>query len=171
MTSLADVVVRDANGTQIRLGDVIDRPTIVDRVRYYGCAPCRQFLQRLAEHAPTIEAAGGQVIAVGPRAAHQARALEEALGVSLYLDPHHHLAETIGQPRMSLVRFVLDVRGWWRWLRTFWRQRAITGGWWELPAVLVVDAEAEIQWAYFGRYLGDYPPLPVVLERLERLAS
>jgi hypothetical protein len=36
MTTVADVVLADPDGTTVRLGPLLDRPTIVVRVRYFG---------------------------------------------------------------------------------------------------------------------------------------
>ena len=36
MTNLSDLVVFDPAGASVRLGDVVDRPTVIDLVRYYG---------------------------------------------------------------------------------------------------------------------------------------
>lgn len=36
MTTATDVVLTDPDGTNVRLGPLLDRPTIVVRVRYFG---------------------------------------------------------------------------------------------------------------------------------------
>lgn len=172
MTSLSSVALQTPDGEVVRLGDLVDRPTVIDIVRYYGCAPCRAQLHALASHHDGIRAEGGAVLAVGPRAAYQARLLQQRRGIPfpLLLDQDHNLTRALGMHRQSLLRFIFDVRAWWRWLRAFLRhgQGVITGGWWEVPAIVVVDAEAQVAWKHLGRSIGDYPPLEETLAALDR---
>jgi hypothetical protein len=166
MIDLSDIVLKDADGRPVRLGDVIDRPTVIDRVRYYGCAPCRSFLRGLADRSSRLEDGGAGALGVGPHAAYQARGLQrDGIDFPLLLDPDHRLAAAIGQGRMPLWRFILDVRGWVRWWRAFLRSRqgVITGGWWELPAVIVTDEHARVRWTHHGRFIGDYPDVDQVV--------
>jgi hypothetical protein len=169
MIDLSHLVLSDAHGSAVTLGDVIDRPTVIDRVRYYGCAPCRSFLRGLSERTDALETAGAGALGIGPSAAYQARALERrGIGFPLLLDPEHRFAAAIGQGRMPLWRFLLDVRGWGRWWRALPRsgQGVITGGWWELPAVVITDERARVRWAHLGRHIGDYPDVDEVITRL-----
>jgi len=36
MTDLSDLLVFEPTGESVRLGDVVDRPTVIDLVRYFG---------------------------------------------------------------------------------------------------------------------------------------
>jgi hypothetical protein len=36
MTDLSDLVISDPAGTSVRLGDIVDKPTVAGLVRYYG---------------------------------------------------------------------------------------------------------------------------------------
>lgn len=172
---LSDIRLFDPGGEVIRLGDVIDRPTVIDLVRYYGCAPCRQYLMRLADEHPRIRQQGGDVLGVGPRASYQARLLIERGRVPfrLLLDPDHALGTAIGLGRQSFWHFITDLRAWRRWLRAFFRsgQGLVSGGWWELPAIIVIDADCRLRWSYLGRSMGDYPPLETTLAELERVMA
>lgn len=175
VVDLSAVAVTDPEGREFRLGDLVDRPTIIDLVRYYGCAPCRHQLAQLATVYPSITSRGGAVLGIGPRAAYQARLLStrRRIPFGLYLDPDHGAARAIGLGRQSLLRFVFDLRAWWRWLKGFVRvgQGAITGGWWEVPAIVVVDAQCRVQWLYLGDSIGDYPPLTETLAHLDRVLA
>jgi hypothetical protein len=171
MNDLSTIELRDPDGATVRLGDIIDRPTVIDLVRYYGCAPCRKMLNDLSGEYGRITQRGGDVIGVGPRAAYQATALRRdgAVPFELLLDPDHHLARAIELGRQSLLRFIFDVKAWRRWLRAArtTRQGLITGGWWEVPAIVVVDSSCRVSWVHRGTSIGDYPPLSSVLEALE----
>lgn len=173
MIDLSDVEVLDPDGSAHRLGDLVDRPAIVDMVRYYGCAPCRDQLVVLQRHAEQIEATGGMLLAIGPAAAYQAQLLAERTGIGfpLLLDPAHEVVRRTGMHRQSLIRFVFDLRAWLRWLRAFFRrgQGRIVGAYWETPAILVLDEHARVRWSHLGRSIGDYPPIETTLEELRRI--
>ena len=77
LISLADITLRTTAGELVRLGQLVERPTILVIPRYYGCLPCRDYLLRLSERLDQVEARGGA--AVG--ADHQARWLMEEKGV------------------------------------------------------------------------------------------
>jgi len=169
MIDLSTIVVADSAGEPVRIGEIVDRPTMVDVVRYYGCPPCRLFLDQIAERMPQIEAAGGGALGIGPRAAYQAAGLQRrGIPFPLLLDPAHHVGRAVGLRRQSLLRFVFDLRAWGRWLRAFLRkgQGMVTGGWWEVPAVLVLDADARVVWAHRGRSIGDYPSIDESMQQL-----
>lgn len=173
VTNLAEISLHDPDGAEVRLGDIITRPTIIIHVRYYGCAPCIVQLKELSSRYDEIRASGAEVVGVGPRAAYQARILTRRRHIAfpLLLDADHRVAAAFGLKRQSLLRFVFDVTAWWRWLRAFVRsgQGVITGGWWEVPAIAAVDAKGEIAWVHRGRSIGDYPPLSDVLDHLTRV--
>lgn len=165
--NLSDFTMTDPDGVPVRFGDLVDRVTVIDLVRYYGCAPCRAFLGEMVDRGDEIAAMGARRVGIGPHAAYQARSLKKhGIDFPLLLDPDHHVSKAIEIPRQSLLRFVFDVRGWWRWLRALGsaRQGAITGGWWELPAVIIVDEHCDVVWVHRGRFIGDYPRLDQVLE-------
>lgn len=169
---LSDVRIRDAGGTPSRIGDLIDRPTIIDLVRYYGCAPCRVHLGQLSRHFDEVRDMGGEIIAVGPAAPYQVDLLvRSGVPFRMYLDPERELAAGIDLGRKSLIGFIADLRGWARWVLSLFRggrQGAITAGWAELPAVIVVDAASRVRWVHRGRFLGDYPPIERTVDELRR---
>jgi hypothetical protein len=172
MVSLAELALEDAAGAPVRLGDVVDRPTVVDLVRYYGCAPCRAQLAVLADRHQEITERGGAVLGIGPAAPYQAALLaRRGMPFPLLLDPGRSVGAAIGLPRQSLTRFVFDVRGWWRWLASWFRrgrQGATTAGWGELPAVLVLDAQCRVEWVHRGEHLGENPAIEATLAALDR---
>jgi len=172
---LSAIELLDGDGRTVRLGDIIDRPTVIDLVRYYGCAPCRAQLVMLSDRFTEVQDLGANAMGIGPAAAYQARLLLDRHDIPfpLLLDPHHHVATAVGLHRQSLLRFVFDVRAWWRWLRAFLGQGQgkITGAYWETPGILIVDAAARVRWAYRGRSIGDYPPFDVVMDELRTVTG
>lgn len=100
--------------------------------------------------------------------------MAESVPFKLYLDPDQLVNRRIGSRGQSLVRFIFNLPAWWRYLKAFlagnW-QRRITGHYSNVPAICVVDADAEVTYSHTGTGIGDYPPLQTVLDALESLAS
>jgi peroxiredoxin len=84
--ALADIVLPDHEGNEVRLGDLwSEAPVAVVWVRHYGCVHCRSHAVQLQEAGPEFNDAGVRVVLVGqatPRqAAHFRRRLEIDLPV------------------------------------------------------------------------------------------
>jgi prostamide/prostaglandin F2alpha synthase len=83
---LADIVLPDHDGNDVRLGDLwSEEPVALVWVRHYGCVHCRSHAVELEGARPEFDAAGVRVVLVGqatPRqAAHFRRRLEIDLPV------------------------------------------------------------------------------------------
>ncbi len=159
--ALAEIRVQDAEGKEIRLGDLVDRATILVIPRYYGCLPCRGYLRQVGDRLDELERAGVGVLAVSVGAPHQARWLVGEYGIEfpLLLDPDRRVYDALDLPRRWWV--VLNPRGWWNYARAIFRgnrQGAIVEPT-QLPGLAVLDADANAVWVHRGRALGDYPPL------------
>jgi peroxiredoxin len=172
-TPLADVRVREIDGREVRLGDLIERPTVLVVPRYYGCLPCRDYLAQVSRRYDEIEAAGGAAIGVSVGTTHQARWLSEERGIDfpLLVDAERHLYDALDLPKKWWV--ALNPRGWVSY------GRAITHGERQgkviepnqLPGLAVLDADANAELIYRGRALGDYPPLDQVLAELATMVA
>lgn len=101
MTSLAGITVQDADGADVRLGALIARPTIIVVPRYYGCLPCRDYLQQVSDHLDEVEAAGAAALGISVGAAHQARWLMEEQGIRfpLLVDRERRFYDAIDLPQ------------------------------------------------------------------------
>ncbi len=128
-------------------------------------------LAQLAAAHPDIVEQGGDVLGVAPAAPYQATHLREtSIPYDLLLDPGHRLGRRLGMGTRSLAGFLVDVRGWGRYVGALARHRRqgrITQGPGVLPAIAVVDADAAVTYLYRGTGIADYPPLDVVLDALE----
>jgi hypothetical protein len=156
---------------EVRLGDVVDRPTIVVIPRYYGCLPCRDYLEQVSQRYDEVQAAGGSALGVSVGAEHQARWLMEERGIRfpLLLDPDRRLYEAINLPRRWWVS--LNPRGWWNYTRALARGgrqgRIIEPN--QRPGLVLLDRDGQAAWIHRGRALGHYPQLDRVLDELGRL--
>ncbi len=171
--ALAEIEVQTAEGATIRLGSLVDRPTILVIPRYYGCLPCRDYLRQVSAGLDQVEDAGGAAIGVSVGAAHQARWLIEEKGIRfpLLVDPERRVYDALDLPRKWWVG--LNPRGWWNYARAIARGnrqgKIIEPN--QLPGLALLDADADAVWIHRGRALGDYPKLDVVMDRLESLTS
>ncbi len=172
-SSLSAIAVHDLDGRDIALGELIDRPTVIVVPRYYGCLPCRDYLQQVSDRYDEVQAAGAAALGVSVGADHQARWLMDEQGIRfpLLLDPDRHLYVAIDLPRRWWVG--LNPRGWVNYARAIRRgsrQGAIVSPN-QLPGLVVVDQDARPRSIHRGRALGDYPPLDSVLGELGQAAK
>lgn len=165
---LADVVIEAVDAGAMRLGDVVDRPTVLVIPRYYGCLPRRGYLREVSERLGEVEAAGGAALGVSVGAAHQARWLVEEKGVRfpLLVDPQRRVFDALDLPRRWWVG--LNPKGWWNYARAVARGnrqgRIVEPN--QLPGLALLDEHATAVRLHRGSALGDYPPLDVVLAEL-----
>lgn len=170
---LADVEVHRVDGTPIRLGDLVDRPTVLVVPRYYGCLPCRGYLRDLTRRLGELEALGATAVAVSSGADFQARWLmeEQGVGFPLLVDPERRTHERLALPRRFWV--ALNPKGWWNYLRAIFRgnrQGRIVDPI-QIPGLALLDATATARRVHRGKALGDYPAISVVLDELRTLAD
>jgi hypothetical protein len=165
--------VRTPAGEPVRIGDLVDKPTVLVIPRYYGCLPCRDYLRQVSERLDEVREAGGTALGVSVGAEHQARWLVEKRGirVPLLVDPDRRIYDALDLPRKWWVS--LNPRGWWNYARAIARSsrqgRIIEPN--QLPGLALLDANGNAVWVHRGRALGDYPKLDHVLGELERLGA
>ncbi len=170
---LADIHVRTAAGEEVRLGDVVDAPTILVIPRYYGCLPCRDYLRQVSERLEEIRGVGWDALGISVGADHQARWLieEKGIGFPLLVDPDRCVYDALELPRRWWVG--LNPRGWWNYARAIARGnrqgRIVEPN--QLPGLALLNAKADAIWVHRGRALGDYPKLDRVLDGLEEVAA
>jgi len=171
--ALADVTVHHADGTEARLGDLVDRPTVLVVPRYYGCLPCRGYLKDVSRRLDEIRARGGAALGVSSGADFQARWLMSDQGIAfpLLVDPERNIHAALALPRRWWV--ALNPKGWWRYAAAIARgnrQGRIVDPL-QIPGLAVLDATATARYVHRGRALGDYPPLDTVISALAELAE
>jgi peroxiredoxin len=167
---LAEISVRDTSGEAVRIGDLVQQPTILVIPRYYGCLPCRDYLSQVSERLEEVRAAGGAALGVSVGTQQQARWLMEEKGIrfQLLVDPDRHIHDALDLPRKWWV--TLNPRGWWNYARAIARGsrqgRVVEPN--QIPGLALLDASANAVWVHRGKGLGDYPALDRVLEDLRR---
>jgi AhpC/TSA family len=165
---LAAIAVTTIGGERVRLGDLVDRPTILVLPRYYGCLPCRDYLRQVSDRLAEVQATGAAALAVSTGAEFQARWLVETRGIRfpLLIDRERAVYDALELPRRWWVW--LNPRGWGNYARALGRggRQGVPVAPNQLPGLALLDAEATAVWIHRGRALGDYPPLDEVLARL-----
>ena len=128
----------------------------------------------MREALPRIRAAGAEVLAVGTAAGWQAAALmagdddRPPLGFPCVVDPEHHLYRALGLGRVRWFEWLTPAlwRNYARAFRRGARQGRITGDGAQKSGVAVIDPDRTVRWLYRARTVGDYPPIPDVLDAL-----
>lgn len=172
--TLEQVTLRRVDGTEVRLSDLLEGPTIVPIVRYYGCMPCRDFLLALEEQRGAAEAEGISIIGVGKAADFQAEWLmsDAGIGYELLVDPEENLYRALELGRFPWWRLLAPttMRNYLRALRRA-RQGRITNHPLQAPGVIALDEESRLTFVHRGRTLGDYPEASEVLEAVRTAAA
>ena len=165
---LAENTVRDTSGEAVRLGDLVQQPTILVIPRYYGCLPCRDYLSQVSKRLEEVRTAGGAALGVSVGTQQQARWLIEEKGIRfpLLVDPDRQIYDALDLPRKWWV--TLNPRGWWNYARAIARGsrqgKIVEAN--QIPGLALLDANANAIWIHRGKGLGDYPALDDVLEDL-----
>jgi len=158
---LPDLTLEDPAGSEMRLGELITRRTVVPVVRYYGCMPCRDYLFQLQEAHPRLSDAELDVIGIGRAADFQAEWLgTQGIEFPLLLDPDQAIYAAI-----DLARFPWWAMFSWATARNYVRaakrarQGRIANHPLQRPGLIVLDPGLEIVYLHRGERLGDYPPV------------
>ncbi len=171
--ALADIHVQTAEEDDVRVGELVDRPTILVIPRYYGCLPCRDYLRQVSERIDDVDAAGGAALGLSVGTAQQARWLIEKKGTRfpLLVDPERRVYDALDLPRKWWV--TLNPRGWVNYARAIARGnrqgKIVEPN--QLPGLALLDADANAVSIHRGRALGDYPELDQVLTELRQISA
>lgn len=168
-TDLAGLALADPSGVPVRLADLAGPLLVVQLVRYFSCLSCQEWLVSLNAAARDLQSLGARPLAVGGSADYQARYLRDVRGVRmpLLLDPGQRLRASVGVGNLGAR--LADSRGlvsYGRSLAHGFRPQRVTRDTVRAPGVVILDRQPSLRWRYAGRRIGDYPPLPVVLDAL-----
>lgn len=170
---LGPITLHDVDGTPVELAGLLDRPLVVPLVRYYGCMPCRAFLQQLNDIRGELADAGVRLVGVGGAADYQARHLmDHGIEFPLLLDPEHTLYQALDVRRIHWWMMVHPAT-WRNYLLAARRARQgrITGHPLQAPGLAIVDTDGAIRFLHRGKTLGDYPSIADIRAAVGRLAT
>lgn len=170
---IGPITLFDVDGKPVELSTVLTTPVIIPLVRYYGCMPCQAYLRELEGLREQLAELGLGVIGVGGAADYQARHLmDRGVGFPLLLDPEHHLYEALDIRRIRWWK-MLSPATWWKYLKTARRARQgrITDHPLQAPGLVILDPAGTVRYLHRGETLGDYPPLPRLLDAARQIAN
>jgi peroxiredoxin len=168
--ALADCIVQDQEGADVRLGDVWkDKPTILAFVRHFGCVFCREQVTELNREKAKIEGAGGQLVVVGSGTPNFVRGFREQTGFEgqVLCDPSVSTYREAGMKRgfFTVINPVVAARGLASMARGF-RQGRVQGDPYQEGGVLVVRPPGELVYKQVSKSAGDHPPAAEVIAAL-----
>lgn len=170
---LEDIDLVRADGTPVRLSEVVRGPTIVPIVRYYGCMPCRNFLLALEEQRQGADRDDISMVGVGKAAGYQAEWLMSSggIGYELLVDPDENIYRALELGHFPWWKMLAPttIRNYLRALRRA-RQGRITNHPLQAPGVVALDENLRLTYVHRGATLGDYPPANEVIDAV-RAAS
>ncbi|MBX5470138.1 MAG: AhpC/TSA family protein [Thermoleophilaceae bacterium] len=177
-TDIADVVLQDAEGRDVRVGDLWrDRPAVLVFLRHYGCTFCRAHAVQLHRDRDRFEAAGARLVAIGqgtPAHAREFLRSQKVEGLTLLVDPNRRTYEAAGTKVATFGELLgprVVLKGVKRTLADGVRQGRIIGHPAQLGGVLVVAPGGKVTYAYLSDDAGDLPPNEPVLEAAKAAAS
>jgi peroxiredoxin len=168
---LADVTVKEEDGTEVRLGGVVDeRPLVLAFVRHFGCVFCREHVKKLQAEASRIAGAGADLVVVGSGAPTFVRGFREETGFDgrVLSDPTGKAFEAAGMHRgvLSTLNPLTAVKGILAMLRGT-KYGGVQGDNYQQGGVLVI-ASGRVVYEYRSRYAGDEPPIAETIDALSR---
>jgi peroxiredoxin len=167
---LADCVVQDEAGADVRLGDVWkDRPTILAFVRHFGCVFCREQVTELNREKAKIDQQGGQLVVVGSGTPNFVRGFREQTGFegTVLCDPSVQSYKQAGMKRgfFTVINPLTAARGLASMARGF-RQGRVQGDAFQEGGVLVVRPPDQLVYKQVSSSAGDHPPAAEVIGAL-----
>ena len=172
--ALADAVVKDEAGADVRLGDLWkDRTVILAFVRHFGCVFCRAHVKELEHEAGRIAEAGADLVVVGSGAPTFIRGLRDATGFAgrVLADPDGAAFRAAGMRRgvLTTLNPVTAVKSVAALLRGT-KYGGVQGDNYQQGGALVIVPPGQIVYEYRSRYAGDAPPVAATVSAVETSA-
>jgi peroxiredoxin len=178
--SAPDFVFTDEKGQTHRFSEFWGQHhVVVNFLRHFGCIFCREHLVELRKAYPDIRRLGAEVVAVGQGTQQEAEEVCTEVGAKFPCvgDPERVGYRAYGFPLGSVwqVMFSRDARERTReaLAKGFSLNRKRSFGkhsnWWQLPGVAIIDRSGVLRFVHRSHSAGDYPPMSVLLDELERL--
>jgi peroxiredoxin len=169
--ALADIVLPDHDGNEVRLGDLWrEEPIVLVWVRHYGCVHCRSHTAQLDESRAEFDEAGVRVVVIGqatPRqAAHFRRRLE--IDLPVLADESRESYRAAGA-KVATAGELFGPRSVSRGFRATFESRGkihqgrIIGNAAQLGGAMVIAAGGEVIWSHMAEDASDNAPPDEIL--------
>src|SRR4051794_22553003 len=174
---LEDVVLKDDEGRDVRLGDLWrDRPVALSFLRHYGCVFCRDQAVQLHRARKAFEAAGVGVAVVGfgtPADAAEFRRLQ-GVDLQLLVDSPERRTYVLAGAKVATFGELLGPKVAWQATKRTLLSRLRLGSIAvhqgkirhhaaQLGGVLLIAPDGSVRYSYLSEDAGDNPPLREVL--------
>ncbi len=155
----------DVDGRSIEVGDGLARPLLLSFLRYASCPMCLLRVDELARAAPSLSAAGLDVVVVlhSPRE-RILRHTRRSLPFAVIPDPERALYR-LYRVEASIQRLILSTllpsffARWVAAIRSGHFGGAVDGEIGLMPADFIISAEGRIAHAHYGAHIGDHVDL------------
>ncbi len=173
---LQDIVLEDADGEPVRLGDLWhQQPAVLVFLRHYGCLFCRDYAAQLHRARHRFQAAGARLVTIGlgtPAQAAQFR-VGQGVDIPLLVDPDRRSFGAAGAKSATLAELLgprIILRGLLRTIASRLPRGAmpinpgrVTKHPAQLGGVLVVAPDGSVRYAHMSQDASDNPPVREVL--------
>ncbi len=175
--SLRDANVLNAAGETVRLGTVLDGPTLLIFVRHWGCMECSLLLSDVVPVLPTVAKLGVRIVIIGNGSPGAIKAFEAHYKlvdkhIRVFTDPTLAVQALAGMQRS--VWGGTGPRALWT-LLTGWAQghpnSLWDGDWWQQGGVVLLDSVVNEVWRHDNTYLGDHASGAAMVEAAVKLRN
>ena len=174
---LEDVVVKDDEGNDVRLGDLWrDRPVALAFMRHYGCVFCRSHAVQLHRARRQFDDAGVDVAVIGfgtPADAAEFRRLQ-GVDLKLLVDDLDRRTYVIAGAKVATLDEIIGPRAAWEAIKQTVLSRLRLGSIAvhqgrirhnaaQLGGVLLIAPDGSVRYSYLSEHAGDNPPVREVI--------
>jgi prostamide/prostaglandin F2alpha synthase len=166
---LRDMVLKDHEGREVRLGDLWrDQPAVLVFLRYYGCTFCRAHAVRLNRDRERFQEVGVQLAAIAQGMPEEAAEFRKKrkMQIPVLVDPDRAAYEAAGA-KIAVLSEILGPRVMARGVKAAMRSHVMPGRFrghvGQLGGVLVVAPDGSIRYAHLSEDASDNPPTEEVL--------
>ncbi|MES2857390.1 MAG: AhpC/TSA family protein [Bdellovibrionota bacterium] len=176
IVSLANCVVTDPEGRQIKLAQLWQKQSVVlIFLRHFACIACRAHATQVWNDREKYEGAGAKIVFIGNGQATFIDGFKAELGLQkamILTDPtlssfraagFRHGFRALVQPKTLLNGVKLAMNG-----NKQMMPSAEAGTNWQLGGILVVKPDGRIAYHYISEALGDFPPESDIAELNEK---
>jgi integrase/peroxiredoxin len=166
---LKDMVLKDHDGREVRLGDLWrDRPAVLVFLRYYGCAFCRAHAVKLHRDRERFQEVGVRLATIGQGTPEEAAHFRKKrkIEIPVLVDPDRATYEAAGA-KIAVLSEIMGPRILARGLKSSVKSRVfqgmIRGHPAQLGGVLVIAPDGSIRYAHMSEDASDNPPNEEIL--------
>jgi peroxiredoxin len=177
--ALADIVLLDHDGGEVRLGDLWEEePVVLVWVRHYGCVHCRSHAVELERARSEFDEAGVRVVLVGQATPRQAAHFRRRLGIDLpVLADESRASYKAAGAKLATAGELLGPKSVTQGLRKTFESRGkvhqgrIIGHPAQLGGAMAIAQGGEVAWSHMAEDASDNASPEEILEAARRAST